>query len=349
MIHRVEDLVAGRPVVAWGVGDLLDRAMHRTPLRFEYLVSERGEGGEKYGAPIVGPQRLFNERRDVAVFVFDRYLPRVAARLAGQGLRWGRKVFDCRWFGIACPYFDEYEYLKGLAEVEASLSVVVYAGQGAELDIANITIPKREPFVPVSIYVGNGARLSVRDAILESGVVLHAGGGSRVDLAPGCLVRSNTRLSAGTNTRVVLGRDVVLGYESILDAASHTELTIGDGSTFGKRLELFAYAPVRIGSDCMFSSNVYVESGAGHDLVLDGRKSRPKVVPIGDHVWVGMSSTVLAGGALDDGCMVAASSLVNKPFGPRTLLAGQPARAIGQDVSWNRDYTVYKEEYYAAE
>ena len=79
--------------------------------------------------------------------------------------------------------------------------------------------------------------------------------------------------------------------QSTIDAANGVPIAFGEGSTFGPHLHVFGYAPIDIGTDCMFSSNVYVESGAGHDLEVDGVSRRPAPLTIGRHVWVGMNGT----------------------------------------------------------
>lgn len=56
-------------------------------------------------------------------------------------------------------------------------------------------------------------------------------------------------------------------------------------------------------------------------------------VTIGEDVWVGTRTTILAGVMLGRGCIVGANALVSKSVPPYALVAGMPARIIGVKFS----------------
>ena len=69
--------------------------------------------------------------------------------------------------------------------------------------------------------------------------------------------------------------------------------------------------------------------------VLAGNPRRPSAqVRIGDHVWVGINSTILKGVTIGDGAVVGANSVVTKDVPPRSLVVGVPARVIRNEVDW---------------
>lgn len=55
-------------------------------------------------------------------------------------------------------------------------------------------------------------------------------------------------------------------------------------------------------------------------------------VTIGKDVWIGSGSIILPGVNVGDGAIIAAGSLVNKDVAPGTLVGGNPARVIRQNV-----------------
>ena len=56
---------------------------------------------------------------------------------------------------------------------------------------------------------------------------------------------------------------------------------------------------------------------------------------IGPHVWIGSSVTVLKGAVIPDGCVIAAGSVVCSKFEMKNaLIAGNPARVIRENISW---------------
>jgi acetyltransferase-like isoleucine patch superfamily enzyme len=63
---------------------------------------------------------------------------------------------------------------------------------------------------------------------------------------------------------------------------------------------------------------------------------RPQAEPIriGDHVWIGMGVTIVGGVTVGDGAVVAAGSVVSADVPERSIVAGNPARVVRENVSW---------------
>lgn len=62
---------------------------------------------------------------------------------------------------------------------------------------------------------------------------------------------------------------------------------------------------------------------------------RPEVLPtiIGDDVWLGYRAMIMAGVCIGDGAIVAAGSVVTKDVDPYVIVAGVPAKKIGERFS----------------
>lgn len=74
-----------------------------------------------------------------------------------------------------------------------------------------------------------------------------------------------------------------------------------------------------------------------------------KDIHIGEDVWVGTRSTILAGGDLGRGCIVGACSMVTKPVPPYALVVGSPARIVGVKFTIDQIMEHEKALYPAAE
>jgi acetyltransferase-like isoleucine patch superfamily enzyme len=130
-----------------------------------------------------------------------------------------------------------------------------------------------------------------------------------------------------------LGDGVLLPYgANIFSHADYSLVEIGARTQFSGHLTVIADAPVTVGQDCLFSYDISIISSAhrfGVGLLprMSGL-SKCEPVVIGDRCFVGCYAIILPGVTLGEGCVVGAGAVVTKSFPPRTVLAGNPARAI---------------------
>ena len=99
---------------------------------------------------------------------------------------------------------------------------------------------------------------------------------------------------------------------------------------------------IEVGKDCMFSGNIVIRTNDGHSIIDESgnRINLSKNIKIDNHVWIGMNSMILKNTHLSTGCIVGANSIVTKKFmKPYTMIAGNPARIINKDCSydWKRE------------
>jgi carbonic anhydrase/acetyltransferase-like protein (isoleucine patch superfamily) len=117
------------------------------------------------------------------------------------------------------------------------------------------------------------------------------------------------------NSALVYG-DVTVGRETWIGP-----WTILDGSA----------APLVIGDYCSISAGVHLYT---HDTVrwaLSGGAAPKRTGPVrvGDCVYIGPQSIVALGVDIGRQCLICSNSFVNRSLAPRSVAAGNPARAIG--------------------
>jgi len=100
---------------------------------------------------------------------------------------------------------------------------------------------------------------------------------------------------------------------------------------------------VIIGSDCMLSDNVLIQSADQHGIVdiVSGRIVNDKMrnTIIGDHVWLGRQSTVMPDVKIGSGSIAATGALVTSNIPPTSICAGIPARVVRTGATWSRSPT----------
>ena len=120
----------------------------------------------------------------------------------------------------------------------------------------------------------------------------------------------------------------------------NSELEIGKDFYINGQLfiEFNDSTKVHIGKNCVFSYDIIMRTGDGHQIQsLKTKKviNFNKDIYIGDHVWVGCRTTILKGAIVSDNSVVGACSLVNKEFHEQNIiLAGVPANIVKRDIQW---------------
>lgn len=96
---------------------------------------------------------------------------------------------------------------------------------------------------------------------------------------------------------------------------------------------------VIIGDECMFSWGINIWASDTHSVFLQGTGEMinwGKEVFIGNHVWLGMHSTVLKNSYITDNSIVGAYGVVAKQFKePGCVLAGNPAKVVKRGITWS--------------
>jgi maltose O-acetyltransferase len=107
---------------------------------------------------------------------------------------------------------------------------------------------------------------------------------------------------------VKLGARVVVNAHCILDGR-YAELCIGDDTDIGTHSHIWTLE---------------------HDPNDPAHGTRGAPVLIEDHVWIASRVTILPGVTIGRGAVVAAGAVVTKDVPPMAIVAGVPARIIGQ-------------------
>lgn len=163
-------------------------------------------------------------------------------------------------------------------------------------------------------------------------------------------------LSVGEGTRINLfsalrlrGKNVVVGSNSILNCRisfdkSSASVRIGNRCYIGAS-HIVAAECVEIDDDVIISWGVTIVDHNSHSLKWENRRHdvtnwaigikdwtdvtiRP--IKLRKKCWIGFNAVILKGVTVGEGAIVGACSVVTKDVAPYTIVAGNPARVIGQ-------------------
>ena len=144
----------------------------------------------------------------------------------------------------------------------------------------------------------------------------------------------------GDNNTVTIESWCTLKGTELHIEKSNGSISIGEHTRFlGKtHLAVLEGTNLRIGKDCLFSSDVHFRTGDSHSVLdMQGRRINPSEdITVGDHVWFGTKVTCLKGAVIPPHSIVGACALVSGKFEqPHCVLAGVPAKVVKQGVDWS--------------
>lgn len=118
---------------------------------------------------------------------------------------------------------------------------------------------------------------------------------------------------------------------SRLEVREPNKIKIGDGTIIGDNVILDGRNGIIIGDNVNFSSNVsiWTEQHDHRDPFFRCETQQKQPVVIGNRVWLGPNTIILHSVKIGEGAVVAAGAVVTKDVEPYTIVAGIPARKIG--------------------
>lgn len=160
--------------------------------------------------------------------------------------------------------------------------------------------------------------------------------------------------------QIKFGRNLQIDKECIINALSNEGITFGDSVSIQKRVIIECSGSLKlmgkglkIGNNVGIGSNSFLGCAGGIEICDDtiignyvsfhsenhnfDRDDMPirlqgvshKGIKIGKNCWIGAKVTILDGTILGDGCVVAASAVLNgKEYPPNSIIGGVPAKVI---------------------
>jgi len=104
---------------------------------------------------------------------------------------------------------------------------------------------------------------------------------------------------------------------------------IGSDSVINQRCRLDNRGGITIGDNVSLAAETCVLT-ADHDVRTTDNRGRERPIKIDDYAFVGTRAMILPGVTIGRGAVVAAGAVVTRDVEPYTIVAGVPAKAIGQ-------------------
>jgi acetyltransferase-like isoleucine patch superfamily enzyme len=129
----------------------------------------------------------------------------------------------------------------------------------------------------------------------------------------------------GPKATILMGQHIQMaGIRS-----SGMKVSIGRGTVINHGCLLYTTGGLLIGENVSISSGVWLVTGT-HDMNDPLFPDSYKPIIIGNHAWLGMRATILAGVTIGEGAVVMAGAVVTRDVPPYAVVGGVPAKLVTQ-------------------
>lgn len=155
--------------------------------------------------------------------------------------------------------------------------------------------------------------------------------------------KSTSRLKVWSSGKIVIGKNFSIGYNSEIYSWDD-ELIIGNNTSINDNCKI--YGDVKIGSNCLFASNIFISSGS-HNYnvdpylpikVQDSLKKNVKRIVIEDDCWIGFGVVIMQGVYVGKGAIIGSNTVVTKDILPYSINVGIPNRQISNRLEFNKRF-----------
>lgn len=152
---------------------------------------------------------------------------------------------------------------------------------------------------------------------------------------PTCLkMEANTAFTVNNGPLTRYGTSPYnLRYGAYIEIINGGHLTIGQGAA-NVGLKIICTKEITIGNGVRIGRDVSIRDYNGPHVIINDHYKNFAPVLICDHVWLCSGCTIMPGVTIGEGAVVAANSVVTKDVPPRTLVGGNPAKVIKENVEW---------------
>ena len=140
------------------------------------------------------------------------------------------------------------------------------------------------------------------------------------------LIENGGVLKIGGHWSLAYGSDVEIFNNAVLQVDGKSATNINATIICGEFIHL--------GEGVMLGRDVTIRDNNGsHYIARRGYKNSRPVI-IGQHAWLCEGCTVIAGAKIGDGAIIGAKALVANKIAPFTMVSGNPAQIVDEEVYW---------------
>jgi len=186
---------------------------------------------------------------------------------------------------------------------------------------------------------GHGHDVRRHNAILRNTRIEIYGTGCRLVIGPGARLWDCSLTLAGDGVELFIGANCRLRQARLCVEDRGSRLSIGaQTSIIGATLVSQEGRLLQLGEDCMLAQHSDLRNSDSHAIYdHHGARINPaQDVVLGNHVWLGLGSSISGGARIGDGAVIGALALVTGEIPPACVAFGVPAVPRRSAIRWDR-------------
>lgn len=136
-------------------------------------------------------------------------------------------------------------------------------------------------------------------------------------------------ISLGKNVIIVAPKGIFLWLTTVKYGSREGCIEVGNNVLLMPGIRVSSASKITIKDDCMLSHGCYITDADWHDVYDRTRLGKVEPVVLEKGVWVGDSATICKGVTVGENSIIGAKSVVTKDVPPNTIVAGNPAKVVG--------------------
>jgi len=146
--------------------------------------------------------------------------------------------------------------------------------------------------------------------------------------------KAETRLWIEKNGVFETRGNVDIGYGTDIQVFENAYLCFGENSNINSAAIIICGEKIILGNETHIGRGVIIRDNNGkHYLDIPSYKtSRPIITE--DHIWYGEGATIMQGVKIGEGSVISAKAVVGSNVPPHTIVAGNPAQVVQEDIRW---------------
>lgn len=145
--------------------------------------------------------------------------------------------------------------------------------------------------------------------------------------------KMETRLLLEEHARLIINGNRNFMYDSDIQVFEGANLSFGSGRC-NSGLKIVCSDSIVIGDNVNIGRDVWIrDNNGGHHIIQTGYVDKAPVI-INDNVWIGSNVVIMKGVTIEEGAVIAANSVVTSNVPARTLVSGNPAKVVSENIIW---------------